>query len=273
MGRRFGFLAVVVVAALTALLPAPALAKDKGTGRALLLEASEDGSSGATPYSGSLSWKKGTDDHELPTIVANVKIPGRAMSVTMTLRKNFDESLPTDVLIEIDFKVSDTFVGGSISGLPGILMKNEELVQGTPLIGASARIVGNAFLFALSAAPDDVAANADLLKGGQYLDLAIVYATGRRAILTLEKDDAAAALFNDVLVAWGASRSQPDEQPLAVGGREILGACVGLFYADYQSFRTHKAFALTEDGNACGSSRGYDELRVCRRAGAPRVSR
>ena len=199
------------------------------------------------------------------------------MSVTMTLRKNFDESLPTDVLIEIDFKVSDSLVGGSISGLPGILMKNEELVQGTPLIGASARIVGNAFLFALSAAPDDMAANADLLKGGQYLDLAIVYATGRRAILTLEKDDAAAALFNDVLVAWSAPSppSQPDDQSLAVGGREILGACVG-YYADYQSFRTHKAFALTEDGSACGSSRGYDEpaaavaqaLRECRGKGA-----
>ena len=55
-------------------------------------------------------------------------------------------------LMEINFSVADTFVGGSIAGLPGVLLKNEELVQVRP-VGASARVVGNSFLFALSAAP------------------------------------------------------------------------------------------------------------------------
>jgi hypothetical protein len=31
----------------------------------------------------------------------------------------------------------------------------------------------------------------------------MIYATGRRAILTLEKDDAAMAMFNEVFEEWG----------------------------------------------------------------------
>ena len=34
------------------------------------------------------------------------------------------------------------------------------------------------------------------------MDLAIVYGTGRNAILTLEKDEEAQALFDTVLAAW-----------------------------------------------------------------------
>jgi len=39
------------------------------------------------------------------------------------------------------------------------------------------------------------------------MDLALIYATGKRAIITLEKDPAAVALFNEVLAAWGQSKA------------------------------------------------------------------
>jgi hypothetical protein len=35
------------------------------------------------------------------------------------------------------------------------------------------------------------------------MDLAIIYATGKKAIITLEKDDKAQQLFNDVFATWG----------------------------------------------------------------------
>ena len=76
------------------------------------------------------------------------------------------------------------FIGGSIAGLPGVLLKNEELVQGTPLVGASARVVGNSFLFALSSSAADEATNQDLLTSRKWMDLAIIYATGKKAIIT-----------------------------------------------------------------------------------------
>jgi len=171
-------------------------------GQSLLLEASDSGKTGALPFSGSIDWSQGTDEMGLPTLIGKASIPARNLAVDVLIRKNSDASLPASHLMEVNFKVSDSFVGGSIAGLPGVLLKNEELVQGTPLVGASARVVGNSFLFALSASPEDIQANSNLLMSRKYMDLALIYATGKRAIITLEKDPAAVALFNEVVGAW-----------------------------------------------------------------------
>ncbi|KQN75154.1 hypothetical protein [Devosia sp. Leaf64] len=170
--------------------------------QSLLLEASSDGRTGAVPFSGTVDWAKGEDELGQPTLVGKASIPARALNVSVTIRRNTDPSLPASHLMEVNFDVSDTFVGGSISSLPGVLLKNEELVPGTPLVGASARIVGNSFLFALSSSPDDETANVNLLENRRWLDLAIVYGTGRNAILTLEKDSEADSLFKEVFAAW-----------------------------------------------------------------------
>lgn len=171
--------------------------------QSLLLEASADGRTGAVPFSGTVEWTKGEDELGLPTLVGQASIPARNLNVSLTIRKNGDPSLPASHLMEVNFDVNDTFVGGSISSLPGVLLKNEELVPGTPLVGASARVMGNSFLFALSASPNDESTNAQLLETRRWLDLAIVYGTGRNAILTLEKDSDAQALFKEVFATWG----------------------------------------------------------------------
>jgi hypothetical protein len=175
-------------------------------GQSLLLEASDSGKTGAVPFSGSIEWSKGTDEMGLPTLIGKASIPARNLAVDVLIRKNSDASLPASHLMEVNFKVNDSFIGGSIAGLPGVLLKNEELVQGTPLVGASARVVGNSFLFALSASPEDITANSRLLMSRKYMDLALIYATGKRAIITLEKDPAAVSLFNEVVGVWTEPR-------------------------------------------------------------------
>jgi hypothetical protein len=170
--------------------------------QSLLLEASADGRTGAVPFSGTIEWAKGEDELGLPTIVGTASIPARNLGVEITIRKNSDPSLPASHLMEVNFDVNDTFIGGTIANLPGVLLKNEELVPGTPLVGASARVVGNSFLFALSASADDLATNTDLLESRKWMDLAVVYGTGRNAIITLEKDDAAETMFSEVFTAW-----------------------------------------------------------------------
>jgi hypothetical protein len=170
--------------------------------QSLLLEASDDGRTGAVPFSGTIEWSEGVDEIGLPTLVGRANIPARNLGVNLTIRKNSDPSLPASHLMEVDFEVSDSFIGGTIAGLPGVLLKNEELVQGTPLVGASARVVGSSFLFALSASATDAPANADLLTNRKWMDLAVIYGTGKRAIITLEKDDTAQALFREVFAAW-----------------------------------------------------------------------
>jgi hypothetical protein len=173
--------------------------------QSLLLEASDSGTTGAVPFSGTVEWSKGTDEMGLPTLIGKANIPARNLAVDVLIRKNSDTSLPASHLMEVNFRVTDSFIGGSIAGLPGVLLKNEELVQGTPLVGASARVVGNSFLFALSASPADITANSSLLMSRKWMDLALIYATGKRAIITLEKDAAAEKLFNDVVSEWTKS--------------------------------------------------------------------
>ena len=170
--------------------------------QSLLLEASQDGTTGAVPFSGTVEWSEGVDELGLPTLIGAASIPARNLGVDITIRKNSDPSLPASHLMEVDFKVSDTFIGGNISTLPGVLLKDEELVPGTALVGASARVVGNSFLFALSATPADAETNTDLLENRRWMDLAVVYGTGRNAIITLEKDETAQALFDKVFATW-----------------------------------------------------------------------
>ena len=173
--------------------------------QSLLLEASDNGTTGAVPFSGTVEWSKGTDEMGLPTLIGKANIPARNLAVDVLIRKNSDASLPASHLMEVNFRVTDSFIGGSIAGLPGVLLKNEELVQGTPLVGASARVVGNSFLFALSASPADITANSSLLTSRKWMDLALIYATGKRAIITLEKDAAAETMFTEVVGEWTKS--------------------------------------------------------------------
>lgn len=173
--------------------------------QSLLLEASDDGKTGAVPFSGTVEWTKGKDETGLPTLVGKASIPARNLGVDILIRKNVDNTLPASHLMEINFKVSDSFIGGSVAGLPGVLLKNEELVQGQPLVGASARVVGNSFLFALSSSPEDTTANSQLMTSRKWIDLAVIYATGKRAIITLEKDSAAQTMFTEVFQAWSAT--------------------------------------------------------------------
>jgi len=170
--------------------------------QSLLLEASSDGQTGAVPFSGTVEWTEGVDELGLPTLIGKASIPARNLSVSLTIRKNTDPSLPASHLLEVDFGVSDSFIGGTIASLPGVLLKDQELVPGTPLIGASARVMANSFLFALSATAADATTNRTLLEGRKWVDLAVVYGTGRNAIITLEKDEAAQALFDKVFTTW-----------------------------------------------------------------------
>ena len=186
--------------------------------QSLLLEASDSGTTGAVPFSGTVEWSKGTDEMGLPTLVGKASIPARNLSVDVLIRKNSDSSLPASHLMEVNFRVTDSFIGGSIAGLPGVLLKNEELVQGTPLVGASARVVGNSFLFALSASPADITANSNLLTSRKWMDLALIYATGKRAIITLEKDAAAEAMFTEVVGAWNGQPAAAAPTPAPSNG-------------------------------------------------------
>lgn len=171
-------------------------------GRSLLLEASDNETAGAVPFAGTVEWHVGTDEQGGRILGAKVAVPGRTLAMDLLIRRNSEGSLPAEQLIEIQFTLGDKFQGSSIVGMPGVLLKDEELVQGVPLSGASARVVANSFLFATSATNGDIDTNNRLITSLKWMDIALIYETGRRAILTLERPHAALELFREVVRSW-----------------------------------------------------------------------
>jgi hypothetical protein len=134
---------------------------------------------------------------------ADVKIPDRRMSVTWSLRRNTDKTLPASHTIEIMFSLPADFPGGGIASAPGVLMKQTEKARGTPLAGLSVKVTNGFFLIGLSGIDSDQQRNVQLLKDLQWFDLPIVYTNGSRAIIAVEKGTSGDRAFANAFAAWG----------------------------------------------------------------------
>jgi hypothetical protein len=136
-------------------------------------------------------------------IRADVEIPERHMRMTWSLRRNTDKALPASHTIEIMFTLPADFDQGGIANVPGVLMKTSEQARGVPLAGLAVKVTNGYFLIGLSAVDIDVKRNAELLKERDWFDIPIVYTSGKRAILALEKGTPGQRAFEEAFRAWG----------------------------------------------------------------------
>ena len=136
---------------------------------------------------------------------ADVEIPERHMRMTFSLRRNTDKALPASHTIEVQFTLPADFDQGGIGNVPGVWMKESENGQdrGVPLAGLSVKVTNGYFLIGLSAAQVDKERNIDLMKQRDWLEIPIVYTSGRRAILALEKGTPGERAFAEAFRAWG----------------------------------------------------------------------
>ena len=134
---------------------------------------------------------------------ADLEIPERRMTMTFSLRRNTDQSLPASHTIEVTFNLPADFPFGGISNVPGILMKQAEQTRGAPLAGLAVKVTSGFFLVGLSAVEGDMQRNLQLLKERGWFDIPIVYNNGRRAILALEKGTPGERVFDEAFKAWG----------------------------------------------------------------------
>ena len=133
---------------------------------------------------------------------ADLEIPDRRMTVTWSLRRNTDKTLPASHTIEIMFNLPADFPGGGIGNVPGILMKEAEQARGTPLAGLAVKVTNGFFLIGLSASDTEMQRNLALLKDRQWFDIPIVYTNGGRAILAMEKGPPGDRAFAEAFAAW-----------------------------------------------------------------------
>jgi hypothetical protein len=88
-----------------------------------------------------------------------------------------------------------------------IAMKNSEQDTGSPLIGIPAKIADGFFLIAMNDNKAEIDANMNLLLRQSWIDIPIVYKSGRRALITMEKGVPGEKVFDEALKAWGVSTS------------------------------------------------------------------
>src|SRR5665213_1730003 len=136
-------------------------------------------------------------------IRADVEIPERHMRMTWSLRRNTDKALPASHTIEILFTLPADFSEGGVGNVPGVLMKPDEKARGTPLAGLAVKVTNGYFLIGLSATDTDVQRNVQLLKERDWFDIPIVYTSGKRAILAMEKGTPGVRAFEEAFRAWG----------------------------------------------------------------------
>ena len=123
----------------------------------------------------------------------------------MTIRRNADQTLPASHIIEMIFLTPDGFEGGGIENMLRMAMKGSEQEAGNPLIGIPAKIADGFFLVALNDTKAEIDANMTLLRRQSWIDVPMVYKSGRRALFTMEKGIPGDKVFDEALKAWQAA--------------------------------------------------------------------
>ncbi|AXS41784.1 hypothetical protein [Breoghania sp. L-A4] len=175
--------------------------------RSILYEEGEGADASGSASQGQVVWSTlqeaapGTEIIDT-VLKANVVIPDRDITVNVTIRPNRDESLPASHLIEIRFTLPKEFEGKGVANVPGLIMKTTEEARGDALVGASVRVDSGFFWVALSSLEAEKQRNETLLRDRGWIDIPILYDSGKRAILTLEKGTAGDRAVQLALDAW-----------------------------------------------------------------------
>ncbi len=176
--------------------------------RAILYDEAPDKQGGAAS-SGAVVWRTEPIPNNTAEIrlVGEATIPDRGMTVTLTLMRNLDNTLPASHVIEIGFAVPPDFPNVGIGNVPGILFKDTEEEGGSALKGMSVKVTKNLFWIGLEASPADREQNLQAIRTRGWIDIPILYDNGRRGVLTLEKGTPGERAFEEAFGAWNTTPS------------------------------------------------------------------
>ena len=180
--------------------------------RALLIEENVAEPNGPpVTTQGRVSWRletvNGDPGQPLQTVVrASVDYPDKAFSLTMTLRRNTDPTLPASHTIELVFQATGPEAAKRGVETIGLLqLKDDESGRGSPVSGLPVRVRENLFLIGLSSLKSDVERNTDMLVHKSWLDLVVKFAAGPRAILSFEKGSPGQQALQAAFEQWDSN--------------------------------------------------------------------
>ncbi|SDR33000.1 hypothetical protein [Pseudovibrio sp. Tun.PSC04-5.I4] len=163
-------------------------------------EALTQGASGSASR-GNVVWSL-EDSDGASMIKAVASLPSRNLSVEMTLKPNNDKSLPASHLLELNFMFPEGFDGKGVEKVPGLIMKKTESEAGDPLDGAAVKVSDTLFWIALSDSEEEKTKNLKRLMEREWIDVPLLYNSGRRAMLTFEKGVSGNKVIAQAIQSW-----------------------------------------------------------------------
>jgi SAM domain (Sterile alpha motif) len=158
-------------------------------------------------YVGSVVWRTETVSAgpgvapEL-AVRADIEIPERRMTMSWSIRRNTDKTLPASHTIEMTFNLPADFSGGRIANVAAVVMKQSEEERGYKLVTRVAKVTNGFFLIGLSGVDADAQRDTQLIKDRPWFDIGIVYTNGNYAILAMEKGEAGNRAFAQAFASW-----------------------------------------------------------------------
>lgn len=180
-----------------------------GAPRATLYEESPNDPQGKL-YSGSTTWRT----ERIPpvegaapglAVVAHVSIPDRPLTATISIRRNFDRTLPASHTIDVNFDLPANSAAHGIQDMVGIMMKPNQEAPGQNLAGTRVKVRDGYFLFGLSAIELDVQHNTQILKDRPWFGIPFRYSNGSRGVLVIEKGASGEKSLAEGFAQWSAT--------------------------------------------------------------------
>ncbi len=174
--------------------------------RAILYEESAENPRVPVVYNGRAVWRLdsvnvGQGQPAETAIRADVEIPDAGFNLTMIIRRNVDATLPASHLVQLSFATASD--ARAVRDVGVLQMKQDENARGQPLAGLPVPVTPDVYLIGLSNIRPDVQRNVAALKENGWIDLPVRFASGRRAIIAIERGVSGERTVREAFQAWG----------------------------------------------------------------------
>ena len=153
-----------------------------------------------TSHDAAVSWALDQDADFSPIIVAYIIVPDQRLRITLNIRK----ALESDIMShEISLLVTqeEGFAGVRVQAVEKMAAKTSEEGIGVALDGNAFEAAGVFFIELLT---EQERPNSNKLRSSPWFDLALVYDSGERAILSFSRGTPGDEIFAEVFAAWDA---------------------------------------------------------------------